>query len=71
MMTSLHQSLRHLTLIIDSKNDIIIIDCTLFGDIIHIVWVGTFPLDVVGDVKITQLLVKIHIESNKTMDVCL
>lgn len=44
---------------------------TLFGDIIFIVGFFTFLLDVVRDVKTTHLLVKIHTNSNKPMDVCL
>ena len=56
---------------IDSYGDIIGINYTLFGDVIFIVGVGTFLLDVVGDVKTTQLLVKIYINSNKPMDACL
>jgi len=64
-------SSRHLSLRIDSKHDNIGIDCTLFGDIICIVGVDTFPLDVVGDVESTQLLVKIHTNCNKPIDACL
>ena len=47
------------------------IDYTLFGDIIFIEGVGTFLFDVVRDVKTTHLLVKIHTNSRKPMDVCL
>ena len=55
-------------IVIDSSGDIIGINYTLFGDIIFIAGVGTFQLDVVGDVKTTQPLVKIHTNSNKIMD---
>ena len=53
------------------EDDIIGIDYTLFGDIICIVVVCTFLLDLVGDVKTTQLLVRIHTDSNKPMYACL
>ena len=68
MMTSLHLISRHLSLRIDSKHNIIGIDCTLFGDLICILGVGTFPLDLVGVVNNTQLLVNIHTNSNKPME---
>jgi hypothetical protein len=59
--------------VLDSKDDVLGIDSTLFGDILCISRVGTFLLDTaVGDVRPTlQYLVVIHSDSKKPMAACL
>jgi hypothetical protein len=59
--------------ILDSKDYIRRIDSTLFGDILCILGVGTFLLDVVvGDVRLTLGHLRvIHSDSNKPMVACL
>jgi hypothetical protein len=57
----------------DSEDDVLGIDSVLFGDILHILVVATYILDiVVGDVRPTpRLLAMILSDSNNSMAACL